>query len=760
MKVSRDRFSVGAVSTTLVIALALFCPVAQAQVTVTVDVAGDAVPGGVVTATATVDITDGSTLQSFAWSQTEGATAMLEGAETATVTVTLADTGAYRDYLFHVIAEPPVDEEDLPPNVELPEGEFPGGLQNRFEVAGINPFVLDEAGVVELEVEVITTSGTFLGSAEIHSPLPWYPTAGIRTVPLGVPVLLHGKDQESYDWTLNAPAASRAVLEGGDTRFPEFTPDFPGRYFVIVTDLATGMPVSIQVLSGLWQGLIVGQDGDGRPIADPACTSCHFYPAVAPDKFTPWAQTGHAEAFGDGLNTNSHFGERCFGCHGVGYDQEVANSGFDDAQDFRDFLEAGLLSNPGDNWTTVLDEFPATARRANIQCENCHGPQIRESHKRGEARIDISSDVCATCHGAPLRHGRFQQWQLSGHANYELAIDESTSGNCSRCHTGNGFLTWLPILLDDDPATDPLNNITVNWTLDETHPQTCVTCHDPHASGTTSGSDSNATVRISGDTPPLIAGFTATEVGRGAVCMTCHNTRRGLRNDTVFPDLVGTSESVRAPHGGAQTDVLMGQNAYLVAIGDRGAHAVATNVEDTCVTCHMEATPPPDILSYNQRGTNHTFFARADICGECHGFDDGSIIQAGVAAELAELGGMIKDRWLGVIAAQIAAGNTIDLNGTIITDAATIAELEFGSARGRQAIGVTFTDDTGVGLTRLTDVDVVRPDGSTVAVYNVVSANLLKAGWNWNLVNSDGSLGIHNPGFIDAVLDASIDALI
>ena len=125
---------------------------------------------------------------------------------------------------------------------------------------------------------------------------------------------------------------------------------------------------------------------------------------------------------------------------------------------------------------------------------------------------------------------------MSGHADYELAIDEGESGNCSRCHTGNGFLNWLPILLDDDPATDPVESIEVTWTADETHPQTCVTCHDPHAIGTTTGVDTNATVRISGDTPPLIAGFTAVGVGKGAICMTCHNSRRGLRNDSNFAD--------------------------------------------------------------------------------------------------------------------------------------------------------------------------------------------------------------------------------
>ncbi len=757
MKQMRNRFGSRIMPAIMAIALALVCTAVQAQVDVIVEVTGDPVPGGAVTASATVDFTDGSTLQSIAWSQHEGTPAAIAGSG-STVTVTLGDMFAYKEHLFHLLAEPPIGEDDLPPGVHLPD-EFPGGLQDRFGVAGLNPFALEEAALVELEVDVVTTSGTYHGAAEIHTALPWQPTAGIRTVPLGVPVLLHGKAQDSYGWALKAPGASRAALAGGDTRFPEFTPDFPGRYSVTVVDEASGQPVSIVILSDLWRGVIVGQDGDGRPIADPACTDCHSYPDVAPDKFTPWIQTGHAEIFTNNLNTSPYWGERCFGCHGVGYNPGVANNGLGDSPDFQDFMGAGLIGNPGDNWSDVIDDFPATARLANIQCENCHGPQTSWSHKRGEPRIDISSDVCAVCHGEPLRHARFQQWQLSGHANYELAIDESGSGNCSRCHTGNGFLKWLPILLDDDPATDPLASIQVSWTEDEAHPQTCVTCHDPHAIGTTTGVGTNATTRISGDTPPLIAGFTATDVGRGAICMTCHNTRRGARNDALFADLVGTSESVRAPHGGAQADVLMGQNAYFVAVGTRGDHSMTVNVADTCATCHMEATPPPDALAYNGGGTNHTFFARADICGECHGFQDGTFLQDGVQDVLTQLGGLIEEQWLGVLTAQIAAGNSIDLNGTTIANAATIAEIEFGEYRGRQSITVVLTDDTVVGPARLTDVDVVMPGGGTTAIYNVVAANLLKAGWNWNLVNNDGSLGVHNPSFVTSVLVNAVQAL-
>ena len=81
----------------------------------------------------------------------------------------------------------------------------------------------------------------------------------------------------------------------------------------------------------------------------------------------------------------------------------------DETSDYEDFLHAGLLNNPGNNWTTVLDDYPDTAQIANIQCENCHGPQNGGAHTQGSPRIDLSSNVCATCHGEPLRHARFQQ---------------------------------------------------------------------------------------------------------------------------------------------------------------------------------------------------------------------------------------------------------------------------------------------------------------------------------------------------------------
>ena len=784
-------------------------PVGQAQaVNVTVTVTGDAEPGGTLTATASVDM--GATIQSIAWTQTGGAAASINPADgNPTTMVTLGDESAYKDELFLVLSEPPIGEDQLPPNVPLPEGEFPAGLQDRFQVVGLNPFALEEAGLVTLKVEVTTTAGDAEAEVEIHTALRWKPKADIRNVTLGIPVLLHGKDQALYNWTLTTPGGS-ATLMDATLQNPEFTPDVWGLYEVMVTDEATGDPVTLEIYAGTWRGVIVGQDTDGRPVADTSCTGCHNPSGVpAPDKFTPWAQTGHAEIFTNNLNTSTHYGPNCFPCHSVGFDPEVNNGGFDDAPDFGDFLASGLLNNPGDNWTTMLEDYPASAKLANIQCENCHGPQLPEfgnAHWQTEssltgmdARGSISSDVCAVCHGEPLRHARFQQWQLSKHADYEVAIDEGDSGNCSRCHTGNGFLTWLPVLLGDEPG-DPTASIEVSWTEDAIHPQTCATCHDPHNIGTTSGSDPNATVRISGDTPLLIAGYIAFDVERGAICITCHNTRRGLRNDNV-----PLTDPTRAPHGSAHGDMLMGQNAYLVDLGDPvdgydfpeglpGSHA---SLEDACVTCHMEATDPPPDLSYNEGGTNHTFFASDEICSECHGFDAGSV-QGPVEISLGILQGDIEEALLALITELTEAGNTVNLDDEAIISSKNlddVQEIVFGEFRGRQAITVIFMDGTEIGPIRVSDISVVEKvtlchndkktfsvnasaaaahlrhgdtlgacpgddDGATLGgLYDFADEALIKAGWNWNLVNNDGSKGVHNPLFTNNVLAASIAAL-
>ena len=102
----------------------------------------------------------------------------------------------------------------------------------------------------------------------------------------------------------------------------------------------------------------------------------------------------------------------------------------------------------------------------------------------------------------PARHGRFQQWQLSGHANYDLAMSRGASGSCASCHSSQGFAQWVK---ESGPGGDFDQGIEadladIGLSADTAMPQGCVSCHDPHKQGQSSGEPNTATVRVYGDT--------------------------------------------------------------------------------------------------------------------------------------------------------------------------------------------------------------------------------------------------------------------
>ena len=544
--------------------------------------------------------------------------------------------------------------------------------------------------------------------------------------------------------------------------------------------------------------------GDGRPVGDQNCTGCHRVGGAAPANFDTWRLTGHAEAFTQGITTNGHFGENCFACHAVGYGLNGQGpgedpGGIDDTPSYTAFMN--LLANNqasgniAGTWEEMLVQMPDTARLSNIQCENCHGPQdytnahhTPDSTPDGTPRVSLSADVCGSCHGEPARHGRYQQWQLSNHADYDLARSRGTNGNCARCHSGNGFVAWNKLDFDPD------QNVTVTWDEDTVVPQTCAACHNPHDTGTTSGdAGTDARVRVNSkggtcggpycDTYELTAGFKATNVGKGATCMTCHNSRADVpRNDATWASL-SDSQKTGGPHHGVQADLIMGQNMYFLAPGELvpGDHKL---IEDTCVTCHMNATPPPELLSYNLSGTNHTFAADPGICVKCHG-DAGEFLANSVDIEINgymdDLADALGEAYMRVMADHypVAAGGGCNPADGTAGHEITDVTWNYGGHSG-STLDITVADGSSCTNRSLSSIQV---DGGASSLVNVVlnPANgaeaLLKARWNYGLNYEDETIigcedntdpncdpphthrGVHNHAFSQKGLIRAIQAV-
>jgi hypothetical protein len=708
-------------------------------------------PGAAVSLKAAVNALDGSTVGSYKWTQTSGVKAAVDTDAAATMNVTL---GKAEDY----------------------KAQFLEGLEilDRAGVLGISPFALEEGEITTFEVTVTTSSGTYKDSVNVMAALPYAVSLGIRDVPIGVPVLLNAKNVASYQWALVGPAGTTATVTDAKTRNPSFTPDVVGKY--TLSEKTSG--ANVDVYAGTWAGGISGLDAKGRPNMA-GCTACHDG-KVAPDKFTAWKASGHAEIFTQNINDPAgHWAITCAPCHTVGYDTTAKNNGFDEAV----AAEGWKVPSHGDLglYNKMLTSNPKTVALSNIQCENCHGPNdgtgLHPNKIMDSARVSISSDVCGSCHGEPLRHGRFQQWEESGHANYELAIDESGSASCVRCHVGQGFMLWLK----QGDLTKSIQGANGNATTaelvamgisrDTAEPQTCVVCHDPHQQGTVSGEPTTATVRVVDETKLLPAGFQATEVGKGALCMTCHNTRNQLHNVDAPPT------SYSGPHYSSQADILMGENAYFVSVGARSPHSY---LKDTCVTCHMEASPPPPEYSNAGAGTNHSFKASLTMCAECHSKTlNAEALQAGVEEKIEELAAALGKGLLAKLPASMTvkdytvhdnAGKSYDvLSNALVLTKDNIVSATAAHIHGQQGftlklknpVSVTFapTGEAAHTLT-LSSLEVRLGDFTTDGTKTVVAMtdNLVKAGWNLGLVE-DGSLGVHNPAFTVEVLEASIAAL-
>ena len=190
------------------------------------------------------------------------------------------------------------------------------------------------------------------------------------------------------------------------------------------------------------------------------------------------------------------------------------------------------------------------------------------------------------------------------------------------------------------------------------------------------------------------------DFGKGNLCAHCHQSRPS----STFPDVTNpegdyTVTSTRfGPHHGPQSEALVGSGVYMVGEGYfNSSHA---EVPDACVTCHKS-------VAVGNTSGGHTFNIydeeegtyNVSGCVACHTEDEAIANIEEFQPEILAL---------------------LDQLGTLLATAGILDPVADAAIKG------TFTN------------------------------NVAGAYWNYRFVREDKSLGVHNPKFIQKLLENSI----
>jgi hypothetical protein len=419
------------------------------------------------------------------------------------------------------------------------------------------------------------------------------PYNGLKNVGINTKMFLRGKSTltlSSPTWTLTEkPSGSNAAFGTSkdlDTsnQLITFIPDVQGTYKITFTSGAGSAEIIIN--GALYYG------AEGGPAS---CKTCHNN-VLFDNVYDKWLGTNHAidtkKAFDGELS--SHFQQFCLACHSTGYDPDAANDGFDD---FPFVFPTSLVPGTYDQYLTL---YPDAMKRANVQCESCHGPGSNHLSQIDNAKIEVtlSSDVCAYCHKEGSHHNIPLQWDESVHAAGTHLYSGASRYTCTPCHNGQGFV---------DFAKGNPQSVQVNIAI------TCATCHDPH--------DATNEHQVRKVTATLKNGMQVEGAGTGGLCINCHQSRQ---NAIPFVENYFSSLNSRfGPHYGNQGDMLIGTNAYTWGETlDQSPHFAA--IENACIGCHMYPNSNP--LDPDNSAGGHTFSMvnglgvdNVEACADCHG---------------------------------------------------------------------------------------------------------------------------------------------
>jgi Cytochrome c554 and c-prime len=370
--------------------------------------------------------------------------------------------------------------------------------------------------------------------------------------------------------------------------------------------------------------------------------------------------------------------------------------------------------------------------------------------------------VCLVCHNTATSVAKEAQYKLSKH--YFGTTSARNGKYCARCHTNEGFKEITGngkfVVANDIPMATRIS---------------CETCHK-HSSFEFKGDTSTFILRT---TSPIALEYyknaRTQDFGKiNNLCITCHQIRGvtsvnytdslgvvktfdqlpffpldNIKEGTTVKYQVGQSFSV---HDGNQSNLFAGINGYEYA--GKTYTRKWKHSDNACTDCHMNQYDPVA----NTGG--HTLIPNKAKCAACHGASDKiANTQTAISAKLVELGE--------ALVAKKLFRKTTSSSGAV----------SYSAVQSHDFYGTLFptSQTTKKYATALASVNTVSPTTGLVIYGNTVTMAVdasyasrigrewkygeLGAAYNYGFINSELSIGVHNPTYAMQILQNSIDYL-
>jgi len=437
-----------------------------------------------------------------------------------------------------------------------------------------------------------------------------------------------------------------------------------------------------------------------------------------------WVTTAHADAY-DALVNSGHAQAYCYGCHTV---SDAGNSG-------------GASGQPG-GYNVV-----ASPAYHDVQCESCHGPGYThvsnptpDNHPFARAGLKDTVLSCGGCHSGA--HEPFvEQWSQTGHADSAANASQASNASCQGCHEGRAALARFNGSPSHYVEKDSTGQIT---TLP---PATCAVCHDPH------GSPYQGQLRLPVDAPDLATNL----------CMSCHN--RGTTPANNFSNSTATVTR-RGAHA-SQGPILLGAGAGYIpqnfAYDSSQAftsHASLNNPR-LCAGCHVNAFTVTDAATgaFVLQSVGHLFSPDPCLDGTGQPIADNSCNHLPASNR----------NWTGCLNAGCHASANVAASA-LVSDSTLIAGLANQLWNDLDPTlntgGEPYISAGDAGDLKYLLFDAGNPTVNGVQAFNANDNIVSPAeGALFNAMmladnlygHKDGSYGVHNPFYYQALLAASIN---